>query len=135
MGGTYEQFKTDLRLEQEGITLDLGEAGKFLLARAGGSNKKFAKKFKDVSRPHRRAIQNQSIDDETANQIMVESYADAVLMGWSGVTGSDGQPLEFNRANAIKLLTDLPWLFEEIRRAAEDAALYRLEVREEDGKN
>lgn len=133
--GTYDKFSTDQKLEKEGITLDLGEAGKFQLARAGGANKRFALRFQALTKPYRRAIQTESLDEETSNRILREVYVDTVLLGWSGVSGPDGKELAFSKENAMKVLSDLPWLFEEIRRAAEDASIFRLIVMEADAGN
>lgn len=132
---TYSKLKTDENLELRGITLDLGEAGKFVVARAGGANKSFAKTFQKVTRPYRRAIQTEVMDEQLANQLLVDVYVDCVLLGWSGVTDEQGNALSYNRENAKKLLRDLPQLFEEIRRTAEDAALFRQDILEKDAGN
>lgn len=123
--GTYGQYKTDPTLELGGIILDLGEAGKFKIARAGGANKRFAQKFQVLTKPYRRAIQTETLDEDTSSRLLREAYIDTVLLGWEGVSDPEGKPLDFNRANALQLLKDLPWLFEEVRRYAEDAAAYR----------
>lgn len=133
--GTYSQYQTDPAVEKDGLILNLGEAGQFKIARAGGANKKFALKFKEVTAPYRRAIQTDSLDDETSQKLLRETYVDTVLLGWQGVTGADGKVLPHSRANALKLLADLPWLFEEIRRAAEDATLFRRLIQEADAGN
>lgn len=133
--GTYDQFKTDQILETQGIILDLGDCGKFKIARAGGANKKFAQKFQAVTKPYRRAIQTETIDADLANKLMRQAYADSVVLGWEGVTGPDGQPLPFSRENVLKVLEDLPSLFDEIRRFAEDAAAFRQQVLAADAGN
>lgn len=135
MGSTYKAYKTDEAREKTGITLDLGEVGKFKLARAGGSNVQFQKRLMALSKPYRRAIQTGNIDPKVADALLAEAFADTVLLGWDGVTGEDGAKLDFNKANALKLLTDLPDLFKDIREAAEDATLFNLELTEGDAKN
>lgn len=132
---TYSAFQTNPELEQNGIQLDLGGAGRFKLARAGGANKKFEKAMMLASKPHRRAMQAESIEEDTLRQILYSVYADAVLLGWEGVTGEDGQPLPFTKANAVKLFTDLPGLFDEIRNASQNRSYYLAAEREGDIKN
>lgn len=133
--GTYDVFKTDPELEKKGVWLDLGDAGKYLLARAGGSNKAFQKRFESLTKPYRRAIQTETMDNDVADKILVKIYTDCVILGWENVTGRDGEQLEFNRDNCIKLLMDLPDLFTAIRDTATSSAVYREVVREEDSKN
>jgi hypothetical protein len=135
MASTYGAYKTDENRERTGVKLDLGEAGKFQIARAGGGNSNFEKRLQAVTKPYRRAIQTGNIDKKIADRLLAETYADTVLLGWEGVSGEDGKELPFNRDNAIKLFTDLPDLFKEIRETAEDATLYRAELNGVDAKN
>jgi len=132
---TYEQFKTDEAREKSGVWFDYGAAGKFLLARAGGANKAFEKKVEQLSRPHRRMIKADMLDNDQAMDLMRRAYADAVVLGWENVTGPDGQPLLFSPANALKLFTDLPDLFSAIMEDAGRVAVFRAEIREAEAKN
>ena len=133
--GTYRKFQQDSRLEQNGIELNLGEVGRFTIARAGGSNQNFAKAFKRLTQPYRRAIASGSLDDKTSQEILIAAHVEATILGWEGVTDESGNPLPFSKENAKKLFTDLPELFEEIRRASEDAANFRAFVMEESAGN
>lgn len=133
--GTYGSFKTNPILETQGITLDMGEAGKFKIARAGGANKNFIKRFQVATKPHRRAIQTETLEESVSNKILVDCYADHILLGWEGVTDEKGKKLTFTKENAKKVLNDLPWLFEEIRRASEDASNFREQLIKVDAGN
>lgn len=135
MGLTYSAFQTDSKMETAGVVLDFGDAGKFRVARAGGSNKRFNTKMMSVTKPHRHAIDQGTLDDSVATALFIDVYAETVVMSWEGVTGPDGQTLEFNKANVVKLLTDLPDLFTSIRRECEKAANFRAEALESDAKN
>jgi hypothetical protein len=132
---TYDQFKQDEILEKNGLTLDLGSAGRFKIARAGGANQSFTKEFIRLTKPYRRAIQTETMDEETSRVILREAFSKHIILGWEGVTGPDGEVLPFTRENCLKLLADLPQLFEEIRRAAEDASLYRAQTLKVDAGN
>lgn len=126
--GTYQAFGRNESREQEGVIVDLGESGKFRLARAGGSNKRYQKSLESGMRPHRRAFQQGTLSDEVANAVLLNAFCDAVVLGWEGVTGPDGQPLPYSRDAAKKLLTDLPDLFTILRDAAADVSIFRDEV-------
>ena len=135
MPNTYGQYKTDSTRERDGVVLDLGDVGKFKLARAGGANTQFQKRLMALSKPHRRAIQTGTIDPKTADRLLVETYVDTVLLGWEGVTGEDGNPLPYSKENAVKLFTDLPDLFKDVRETAEDMSLFRQDITESDAGN
>lgn len=132
---TYKQFQTDTSLETSGIRLNLGAAGTFIIARAGGSNEKFARRMLSATKPFRRAIANETMDHKEADRLTARVFAETVVLGWEGVTGPDGKELAFNVDNAVKLFTDLPDLFAEIRRASSDAALFRKEILEAEAGN
>jgi hypothetical protein len=133
--GTYQQFQTDANLETSGIRLNLGTAGTFIIARAGGSNEKFARRMLAATKPFRRAIASETMNSKEAEQLTARVFAETVVLGWEGVTGPDGKELAFNVDNAVKLFTDLPDLFAEIRRASSDAALFRKEILESEAGN
>jgi hypothetical protein len=133
--GTYSSYQTDKNLERTGIELNLGSSGTFVLARAGGANRAYTTRLEKLTKPHRRAIQTGSIDSDLADTLVAQAYAECVLLNWWGVTGPDGQPLEFSPQNAIQLFKDLPDLFTMIQQTAGDASLFRAEIREEDSKN
>ena len=132
---TYESFRTDPKLEQEGIELDLGEAGQFQLARAGGANKRYQKRLQALMRPHRRLLQAGELPEEVAQKVLAQVYAECIILDWENVTGPDGEELKFSVENCVRLMLDLPDLFVTVRATAEDATLYRQVIREVDAGN
>ncbi len=132
---TYSAFATESSLETNGITLDFGNAGKVRIARAGGANKKFEKAMMRLTKPYRHAINSGTIDPKTADQLLYRAYAEAVVIGWEGITGKDGADLPFSADAAVALFTDLPDFFQQIRRNADSSALFRVETNEDDSKN
>lgn len=127
--GTYKTFKTDETIEAtDGVTLDYGEAGKFTIHRAGGSNQKFKNYANAKMKPYTRQIQQGTMDDKVAAELNAEIFARTVIVGWEGVTGPDDQPLAFTHDNCKQLLIDLPDLFQDIQKAAQDASLFRKQV-------
>lgn len=131
----YQMFQTNQQHEQDGIVLDYGQAGKIRIARSGGSNTKFSRALSERFKPYRRQFDNGTLPDDVANRIMIDVYADAVILGWEGVTGQSGLPLEFSRSNVVQLLTDLPELFRDIQDQSGKAANFRAAEIGEDIKN
>lgn len=129
-------FKTDKVAEVEGITLNYDDKVKVRIARAGGSNTRYLKVLERKSKPYRRAIQQETLDPEVAQQILREAYAEGVVLGWEGITDeATGKEIPFSPAAAAKLFKELPDFFADIQEQAQKAALFRAEVREAEGKN
>lgn len=131
----YEKFATDKKAEQEGITLDYGDGMEIRIARAGGSNTKFESLIQSKLRKYERLRQNDLLEIAVLRPIMREIYAEAIVLGWSGVTDRDGNTLPFNKENAVQLFTDLPDLFEDIVVQSQRAALFRQTVLETEAGN
>ncbi len=134
MTSPYVLFSTDTALESGGIALDYGSF-RIRIARAGGANRKFAQVLEAKLKPHRRQIQTETLADEVAHRLIVEAYAEAVILGWDGVVDAAGQALPFTRDNAVRLMTDLPDLFRDVQEQATKAALFRRQAQEADEKN
>lgn len=131
----YSKFRTDSALEaQDGIELNYGDEVAIKIHRAGGANQKYAKALRAKLANNRRALDEQ-LSEESARRNLAEIYADSILIGWRGITDEDGKALEFNRANVVKVLCDLPELFRDIQDAANNAALFRRAQQEQDAKN
>lgn len=127
--GTYGAFGTDESLEKKGIEIDYGDAGTFLVARAGGANKKFQKMVEQKFRPYRRQVQAGTMDNDVADRLLAEVFASTVLIDWDGVTDEQGEEMACTAENAVKLFTDLPDLFSDLREQAQEASNFQaLEV-------
>lgn len=136
----YKQFKTDEKFETEGIIIEYGTGanGKpisFRVARAGGNNQKYLKLLESRTKPYRRQLQNDSLDLKVAEKIFLEVFVDSVLLGWENVEDATGVLLPFTRDNAIKVFTDLPDLYNDLREQAAKSSLFRVEIKEVDAKN
>jgi len=144
----FKQFKTDSKVEREGILLDYGPnkdlpvdaEGKhpimmIRIARAGGSNDAYNKRIEALSKKHRRKIQNDAMEISELREMTMHAVADTVILGWENVTDAEGKLLPFSRDNALKLFQELPDLFNDIQEQAAKATLFRAHLREEDLKN
>lgn len=54
---------------------------------------------------------------------------------WEGVEDEKRQPLEFSEANVLKVLTDLPVVFDAVKEVARDYNQFLLEGLDDDAKN
>jgi hypothetical protein len=130
----YSAFKTDKTLEEAGIWLNYGDF-KIKIARAGGGNKRFENSCKNRLKGYERALQIGALSNDKANELMQEIYAESVILDWEGVEDEQGNQLEFNKANVVKVLKDLPELFKDIEENSKKIALFRQDVLEKDSKN
>lgn len=145
MKSIYDVFQTDQDVEKSGIKIDYGPFY-FLIARAGGANKRYSTRLEALLKPYRRAIQTETMDEKVGLDLVAQAYAETVILGWGHVDkdgkvvdgvvlGRDGKPLELTVDNVKRVLLDLPDLFKDLREQAEKAALFRVQVKEADAKN
>lgn len=131
----YAQFETDRDMERSGIRLNYGNGVCIIIARAGGSNTRFAKVFEAKTRPYRRQIESETLDPLVAESLLVQAFVESVILGWEGVKDRYGDDLLFTREHAIKLFTELPDLFADVREQATKAANFRAHDVEDDAGN
>lgn len=143
----YKMFKTDKRLEQDGILLDYGPF-RVTVARMGGANKKFFKLLELRTKPMRRAIQADSADRDKLLALTTQTFAETCVLNWEvnrsdtdvpswerGIEAEDGTLLEFNKQNVIDTLTKLPDLLDDLQTQATNQSLYRADIEEAEVKN
>ena len=140
----YQQFKTDTQAERKGIVLDYGDF-RVTIARAGGANKRFQKTLEARTRHLKRLIQTDSLDNEQAEPIVREVYAEAVVLDWElkqpdgswvqGIEGPGGEVLPVNKENILLTFNNLPDLFADVKEQALKASLFRSALKEEAAKN
>lgn len=126
-------FKTSANLETEGIWIDYGDYGRFLVARAGGKNKAFRNLMDQRLRPYRSALKMGLVDDSVIEKITRESFAEAVVLDWELVDESN-QPIPYSAEACSKLFEDCPDLFEDVLNQAQTVANFVEETRVEDAK-
>jgi len=149
MGSMYKSFRTDQNAEKSGIIIDYGDF-RVTIARAGGANKKYQRVLENVTRPFRRAIQTEQMDNERAEDLLKIVYARSIVRNWElkqedaesgevtwveGIEGSEGDVLPVNEENIILTFDNLPDLFADIKEQAAKQALFRSSLREEAAGN
>lgn len=132
----FELFGTDHEMEKRGIWLDYG-IFRLLVARAGGSNAKFARVLESVSKPYRRAMDLGALPNEKALEILIVVYARSIVLDWEGpgLVDTKGQPLEYNEANIIWLFNQFPDLFTDVQAQVNKMENFRRISRKDEAKN
>ncbi len=140
----YELFKTDENLESGGVIIDYGDF-RITIARAGGSNKTFAKVLEATTKPYRRAMQTETLDNDVANSLLHQVYAASIILNWEvkkdgkwqkGIEAPEGgKPLPFTKENVIKTFESLHDLFLEIQEQSNKIAIFREDILEADSGN
>ena len=136
----YKTFQTSQHLEKNGIELQYGENDKgeeilIRIARAGGANSAYNKRLEALVKPYRRQITSETIDNRVLEKLILQAFAETVVLGWSGVEDAEGNALECTVENVIKLFTDLPDLFKDVQDQAQKSVLFREEILELESKN
>lgn len=136
----YKTFQTSQHLEKNGIELQYGENDKgeeilIRIARAGGANSAYNKRLEALVKPYRRQITSETIDNKVLEKLILQAFAETVVLGWSGVEDAEGNALECTVENVIKLFTDLPDLFKDVQDQAQKSVLFREEILELESKN
>ena len=132
----YEMYQTDTGKERDkGVKLEFPGGAKIWIRRAGGQNTAYEKAIEAVMKPYRRQIRQNMLEEGKAQELEATAYARGVVLDWEGVTNEAGNALDCTEENIIKLFTDLPDLFVEVKQQATDLSNFRREAQESDAKN
>lgn len=137
----YAQFGTDKKAEKDGVVIDYGDFW-FRVARTGGANTRYTKRLNAEFKPHRRAIQTDTMKDDKADELVRKVFIEtAVLEGGSKkfgdgyIVGRSGEQIAINAESLDTLFTELPDLFKDLQEQAGKVSLFRVMEQEEDAKN
>lgn len=140
MAGLYDQFETNHDAELKGVYVPYGKNSqgqdiRFLVSRMGKQNKAYSKALEQATRPHRRAIDLGTMDNDQAEEIFMKVFCEKIILGWEGVEDREGKPLKYNTKNAMMLMKDLPDLYDDLQEQAKKASLFRTEQMVDEAKN
>jgi hypothetical protein len=141
-----KQFKTDPKIELAGVEVDFGDAV-FTVRRAGGANKAYKVALAKAIRPHRHAIESESITDTVLMPVLIRCFCEHVLLnaqvrrsdgslvqGYEGLGGVDDTTVPLTVDNGVAYFTELPDVYERLQKDASRPALF-LEDLEAAAKN
>ncbi len=130
----YQQFYTSQEKEIDGFDFVVGEAT-FKIARAGGRNRNyFFMRTKKMASFRQEQILG-TVDQIEMNRALAEVYAETVVKGWSNVRDMNGNEIPYTYENCVKLLLDLPDLFDLISDVSMNMKNYQDAVTDEMVKN
>jgi hypothetical protein len=151
MANPYVTFKTNPEAETKtGVLLDYGDF-RITIIRAGGANKKFSKLYTERTKPYKRQMDTETLDENVSKDLMIKLYADAVIIDMDvkdnenstenkpvyiqGIFTPEGTILPYVRENVIKFFKDLPELFTDVVSQANLISLFRAEEQDAEIKN
>lgn len=124
-------FDADLKSVDEGVFLPYEDAT-FKIAHL--SNMKFQKALARLQQPHRKKLQEGSMDPEVNQDIVCKAMAEGIIRDWSGVKMRSGADVPFSTANALALLKRDPAFRDWVTSMATDMVHFREEEIEDLGK-
>lgn len=138
--GLFNQFQTNKEKEQDGVEITYaansdGSIPTFRVARMGRSNVKYKRALENITKPYRRLIEMDQLDNAKADELARSAFIRAILLGWENVQDAKGQNIVYSSDSAMKLFDMLPDLYDDLVSQASKAALFRDEQLESDSKN
>lgn len=127
-----KKFKTNQQSEQEGVWVPLDKGTKVLIARTG--NPRYKEYLRNKLSPYRLQLKTNSMDEEVAQRIIIETLAKTILLDWEGIQ-ENGETIPYNYANAVDILTKYKDFRELISTTAEEMDLFKDEEEKEVVKN
>lgn len=136
----YRQYKSNPDAEKNGVVLTFGPNSKgneirIRVARNGGTNDRYLKAIERHLKPHRRAIQTETMDREVLSSKMLQAFADGCVLDWENVEDENCNDMPFTRENVVKLLTDLPDLYADVQEQSGKVSLFKQSLVETDTGN
>ena len=133
MSNPLKKYGVNRDLEQKGSEVTVDDMT-FIVRSASASNRGYRFALAIAANRRREELQADSAKAfDIHESVMIEAFSDAVILGWRGVDGEDGQPLEFNRENCIKIMESCPEIWDAVHEAAIDTSRFR-SYAQEDGE-
>jgi len=98
---------------------------KLMVARSGNNN--FNKVLRELIKPFKKDFDSGEVSEKVSNEIMIESVAKTILVGWSNFKDAEGKSYDYSLKNAIELLNDDKDCYEAINEFSNDINNYILE--------
>lgn len=135
----WDLFGTDREIETTGVWLDYGD---FKIKIASTGSEKYKRTMKAVFKPYERQVQTGTMPEELAEEKLTLVFARAIVLDWwcsewgeHTMWDKEGNRLDYNEQNVIKLLTEMPKLQDMIRDEAQRAENFRKREEEDALKN
>lgn len=116
--GNLSAVRIDTKKEVDGVEFDYFEDIKLKVARF--DNPAFTKFMRASLKPHQQALRDDQLSEAVAERIYHEGLAKHVLVGWSGITDSEGNAVPYTPEKALEYLSDPA--YRDFKRAVETFA-------------
>lgn len=127
-----KSFATDSKKENEGVWIDVSPDSAILVARA--ATRAYGRSLsKEVERYQAALGTKDDVADDTSDMIMCKVMAEHILLDWKGLSYG-GEPMEYSKANAAKLLA-LKDFRKVVMGHADNLANYKAQAEEATAKN
>lgn len=138
--GLHKNYTMDHTKEQNGVRIEFqvnddNSVPTFIVARMGPMNQKYNKALERITHPYKRQLELRTLPNEKAEELMQKVFVNSILLGWEHVQDENGQDIVFSAENALALFKQLPDIYYDLQRQAQDASLFRLEEQEAAAKN
>jgi len=125
MSALYEAYETNKDAERNGVWIEEVGGARFQVSRMGGANSRYQKALAAAMKPYMREIQLGMVDNDMLEPVMRKVFIDTILIGWEGVKNRLDETVDFTKANAEVLFTDLPDLYARLRDSASNYTNFR----------
>lgn len=125
------KFDADLSAVDAGTWREYDDS-KFLIAHI--SNLKFQRALARLQQPHKRKLQEGTLDPKINQQIVCQAMAEGVLLNWRDMTTVDGSEVAYSQENAAKLLQRDPAFRDWVTDVSTNMANFRAEEVKELGE-
>jgi len=98
-----KEYGTDSKKEIEGVWEDFGDGCEVLIARIG--NEEYSKYFQKISRPYKKQIRRDTLHEDKARELLVDSMAEKIVLSWKGLK-EDGKLVPYTKKEAIRVLNE-----------------------------
>lgn len=143
-----KHYKTDAELERKGVgiqfpTNDDGSVPEIFIARAGRSNPDYHRVAERVMKPFRRMAQVGALPAAKQDELTLEIFAEAGIVGWkniplddvTGLATDTGKFADPTTDNKIALLKNLPEVYGQLIELATNRDTFMAVQKAEDAKN
>lgn len=117
-------FKTNKELETSGVDFAIDDKISFRVRHFAASNTKVKAAMAQHYKPYARQVDLGTLEQEKSEEIQMKIFIDTCLVSWTGVE-IDGQEVECNKDNALKLFKSVPMLFDTLWKYCNDFQNYR----------
>lgn len=123
---------TDKIAEKEGVWVNFSDDIELKIARQG--NAKYKREMEIVFTPYKKALRNQTMSDNVAEDLLLKLTAKTILVDWKNVELEEGL-VDYSPEVAYELLKEYPDLLSFVKDVSESMSVYKIVEDEESSKN